>query len=90
MGGGDAEEKTATARTYEEQLASLYLDLAIADHHSTDRLMMGFDQPYNAFTDMKTATGQILDFPAFEGAQEAISSGNALRVLPGLAKRLGR
>ena len=99
MGGGSAEEKEADAKKYEEQIASLYFDMAlvqyhpsltaIADYHPTDNLLMGFDQPFNAFTDMKTATDQILGFEGFAHAKEAIASGNALRIMPGLAKRLG-
>ncbi len=99
MGSGSTEEKEAKARKYEEQVVSLYFDMAlvqyhpslmaIADYHPTDKLIMGFDQPFNNFTDMKVATDQILNFEGFADAKENIASGNALRILPGLAKRLG-
>ena len=100
MEGGSEEERNTRSRKYEDQISSLYFDLAlvqyhpsleaIADYHPTDRLLMGFDQPFNAFTDIKEASDQILAFAGFGDAKDAIGSGNALRIFPGLARRLGQ
>lgn len=100
MEGGSNDEKADKARRYAEQVATLFFDLAlvqyrpsleaIAAFHTTDRLLMGFDQPFNAFTDIREATDQILGFDKFADARDAIRSGNALRLLPGLAARIER
>jgi 6-methylsalicylate decarboxylase len=78
MEEGSAEEKSTKATKYEELMATLYFDLAlvqyrpsleaIAAFHPTHRLLMGFDQPFNAFTDIAEATDQILGFAGFADA----------------------
>ena len=98
MEGGSSEEKARKVSLYEEQVATLYFDLALvqyrpslealAAYHPTEKLLMGFDQPFNSFTDISEATDQILNFEKFAPARDAIRSGNALKLLHKLATRL--
>lgn len=94
----------ATQLTYDEVMAglkSLHYDLAIAttrtqlfalrDFVPTSHILLGFDYPMVAKEGIKPAIAQLLASEVFNDAElAAIASQNAFRLMPRLAKRLGK